>query len=189
MNKADGKFFVFDSLSHQYLCNGNPIPSVTKIIGSNKAYDTVPKEVLEQAKLDGTKRHYEIEMLLKHGKAVSPYAKKIDQYLFGQMRDYEIVCFEEPLFSDSLFFGGTPDLVMRKKNEWAILDWKRNIAGNRLHYELQLAGYAILTDNKAKIWRLIVGDEAKRMDIYNPLAIGMFRTLLGAYNIRQNLEN
>jgi len=179
----------FDSEKHIYTIKGIQVPSVTQILGKNPSFDKVDPVILEEARQDGLKMHYEAEMLFKYQKVIGDFSKLVDGFLKRKFSKWEIYSFEKPMYSEPLGFAGTADLILRYKTQYAIVDWKRSYYGSDLRFALQMAGYKILIQRPGtctNFWILTYKDR-KEKNVYTARAEGYFRALLQAEKIRKKM--
>lgn len=181
----------FDSASHVYKIGEKTVPSVTQIIPDLGEFDYVRNEIMEQASIEGQKDHYSAEMFFKYGKIISPYARAISDFLFQNYKTFQIYLFEKPLYHLDLFYAGTPDLVLKKKTQFVILDWKRSFSIYPNKHSLQHAGYDGLLPREAIAWDTCIVRDGKviRHNSYNPRYRGYFKNLLNSHKIKEIIKN
>lgn len=191
----------FDPVNHVYAYQGKVIPSVTQLIPKLDEFNYVRDEVLDQAKSEGKKNHFAIEVSIRNKKPVNEFA----QSFFDLIKNYailknfpDVMYSEERLFDDVLLFAGTPDLVLcnHDKKTYCIIDLKRSISAYPYKHELQLAGYNILIKLHNKEYKcedkfIIAGKEKceKILRLNDKFAEAYFTMLVKQYYNNINLES
>lgn len=145
--------FVEDG--HKYLYNGSIVPSVSKLLrplGEDPSEDGEEDALLESA-LDyaserGTVLHSVLQTLLsgeEPEEIPDAYAAHEDALrLFIAEHDIVPYMMETPLYSHSMGFAGTPDLVCCLNGKDAIVDYKFVSSINKTRVKAQLNAYKIL---------------------------------------------
>lgn len=133
----------FDRINHQYYCDGREIPSVTRILDTNKFYTNIDKNVLANAAAKGSMLHQDVAYYLETGDTMNEplldnlavTIDKIKLYI-GNIIDNEISLAAEV---KGMQYAGTIDIV----TDTAVIEIKSNMTNKKLYW-LQLAGYSIL---------------------------------------------
>lgn len=136
----------FDEVRHQYLLDGKPVPSVTKVI-SNVSEDMMLNNSFIKAGVRGTAVHKLCEMINNGEKVnIEQIPEDIDRYLQGYLlfckqEKYTIIESEMRLASSKYRFAGTMDiLATNPKGKLAIMDIKTSAIVSPTT-ALQLAAY------------------------------------------------
>lgn len=138
--------FQFDESSHTYRLNGDVIPGTTDII----------KECVGS----GFEYLQDAAWYLQRGRAVHAAAKFIAEgkpfecdpriegrvnalrKWFADHQPHDFIC-EQPVFSATYRYAGTPDLVCLIQNRPHIVDWKNSLDEARLSWQVSAYGIAI----------------------------------------------
>ena len=155
--EINGNMLEYIDEQHIYLIDGIIVPSVTQILQQalGNGYDSVPKDVLEQAARKGTQMHEDIERFCKTGEEVPTpelrnfkFLKKA--YKFGVI-DNEVPVilyhYEDPVAA------GRMDMLIQMNGELGIADLKRQstVDKTRLAYQLNLYRLAYQQSYKKEI--------------------------------------
>lgn len=166
-------------------------PSVTEVLKTYQAYNSVPESVLVRAGIRGTAVH---EYCSNYAKGILPvnvpeeYMGYVDSFgeWYSNFVD-ETLFVEERLVDDTLGFSGKPDLVVRGKDKTILLpDLKTGIFGMKL-WPLQLAAYKHLLElNDLPIQRtgvLLLNQKPAKLIEYDPKAkhLNYFLQMLNIY--------
>jgi hypothetical protein len=174
--------FTFDEESHTYTLDGRVIPSVSELL-PKKDFSFVSEETLDNAIHDGIRKHRLLEDFFKL--KTNGSLTEEEEMFVGQIR----LCFEvenanrwgqvkaveQPLFSRTRLYAGTPDLAFAD----GIFDLKRTLGDKKLH-ALQLAAYSVLLRENGicdtKNWFILTATEYKYTltNVYNPQAERIF---------------
>lgn len=130
--------------THQYICDGVLIPSITQImkVKFGNKYKNIPKEILNNAAKKGTEVHEAIELLCKTGEVTD--LKEVKNFIFLQKQyKFEVLENEVPIIifkDDKPVAGGRLDLVLQMKGLVGGGDIKRtsNLDKDYLRYQLNL---------------------------------------------------
>ena len=173
---------IFIPDGHQYVVNGQRVPSVSDLISpfSEPVEDTDVEFAFESAAERGTMCHKVLEMLLsgiedpEYPDAYEPYVEAIRMFL--SEHEIEPIAIETPVFSEELGAAGTPDLLCIFDGAMAILDYKfvAQIAKTRVKAQLNayrkmynengvfpeaLKAIQFLKDGTYRIYDVAIGDE------------------------------
>lgn len=133
--------------THTYLLDGKPLPSVTTILQAAGLYDS--KYFTEEARNRGKFIHKAILYLLQDDLSDNGIPDEYRGYIDAFRRfmaeadcePYLEMC-EVPLFSETLRYGGTPDIICLLNGKETILDVKTGsetpVTG------VQLSGYTLI---------------------------------------------
>lgn len=139
----------FNEAKHQYLVDGEPVPSVTQLVAPLGADLDEPDDLLESTLDAAADRGVTMHAYIAHRlqgnppeefelpDIYEPYAQGVEQLL----SEHTIVplIIETPLPGHG--FAGTPDLVCEFDGVTAVLDWKFVSAIAKSKVGAQLAGY------------------------------------------------
>ena len=148
---------TFDEEKHLYAHDGNPIPSVTQILGQflkvgNVYIDvftgaTIPADVFEAAGVWGTAvhkmLHYYLDNDLDFDSLSDEMRNTLENRFWRWADDYkvEVISHEEKLYSKKYGFAGTYDLKCKIKGKTWLVDYKTGaygMAGPQLAAYIQL---------------------------------------------------
>lgn len=137
---------TFDEIRHQYLLDGKPVPSVTKVI-SNVTEDMMLNNSFIKAGIRGTAVHKYCEMI-NNGERVniSQIPEDISRYvegylLFLSQEKYIVEASEMRVFSGTKRFAGTMDILAKdRKGKLCVMDIKTSAVVSPTT-ALQLAAY------------------------------------------------
>ncbi|MEW5709794.1 MAG: hypothetical protein AB1830_12965 [Pseudomonadota bacterium] len=137
---------TFDPATHTYCWDGQPVPSVTRILEPVIDYSRVPPEVLERKRQIGEAVHQAIALDLAHDldeeSVVEPWAPYFLAWRrFLAESGFEPHLFEHRLYHPKYGYAGTLDLWGRLKGKYVLIDTKNT---SELHpaTALQTAAYA-----------------------------------------------
>jgi hypothetical protein len=178
----------FDPIAHQYFIDDRPVPSVTQVLDA----------ILGDAMWHASEWHMERGRAVHMAAAFIAQGKQfvhdpaIDgqvwacQKFFADMKP-EVLEVENPLYSESYNFAGTPDLICVINGKKCIVDFKASLTDVVF---LQLGGYAVLYG----IISYGMGVELKDDGNYKATPIvktdryrNEFLACLSVYGIRQRL--
>lgn len=145
--EINGKTLEFDHETHQYLCDGLMLPSITQILGvkfGNK-YDGIRADVLERAADRGTAIHKAIENFVTEGlddksDEVRGYRFLSDRYHFRALESERPVLLHlagEPIAAGRL------DLIIKFVSSVAVADIKTTSTLDKEYLAYQLNLYRI----------------------------------------------
>jgi hypothetical protein len=162
----------FDSALHSYTVRGVRKPSVTEVLGTVGVkvkrddkpaqfhtmfdYSFLDKAAADEAKARGRWVADLVALFLKGGPISNslratltnlrpdwmPYFECFERWWATMRGEIEPLMIEQPLYSPTYDFVGSPDLVAIFRKQHAILDWKTGIAS--LDTQYQTGGYEIL---------------------------------------------
>jgi len=174
---------------HEYRIYGQVVPSVTQILTAARLYND--SYFTEESRIRGKYIHkaclYELHSDLNYDSVPIEYMGYIEAFkLFlgtTNCTPYLAEC-EIPLFSETLRYGGTPDLPCMLNNVDTVIDIK---SGNEtITTGVQLAGYEQLMNRHVKRYGLYLKADGKYRLI--PYAdrndIKIFNAALTLYNYR-----
>ncbi len=133
--------------THQYICDGVLIPSITQImkVKFGNKYKGVSKEILNNAAKKGTEVHEAIELLCKTGEVTD--LKEVKNFMFLQKQyKFEVLENEVPIIlfkDDKPVAGGRLDLVLQMKGLVGGGDVKRTSTLDKEYLAYQLNLYRI----------------------------------------------
>lgn len=133
--------------THQYICDGVLIPSITQImkVKFGNKYNGVSKEILNNAAKKGTEVHEAIELLCKTGEVKD--LKEVKNFMFLQKQyKFEVLENEVPIIlfkDDKPIAGGRLDLVLQMKGLIGGGDIKRTSTLDKEYLAYQLNLYRI----------------------------------------------
>lgn len=175
--------------THQYICDGILIPSITQImkVKFGNKYNGVSKEVLNNAAKKGTEVHEAIELLCKTGEVTD--LKEVKNFMFLQKQyKFEVLENEVPiiLFKDGKpIAGGRLDLTLQMKGLVGGGDIKRTSTLDKeyLAYQLNLyrIGYRQCYDVEWKFLKGLHLREDTRRFIDLPINENMAWSLIDEY--------
>jgi len=191
--------FRFDQETHTYTLNGRRLPSVTEIIAClHDGYASIPPAVLEHARQRGTAVHAAIQYHGDGDLAVDTLDLEIVPYFESWLKfladtGFRVEGAEQPLYSRTFMYAGTPDL-------WGSIGadlWLPDIKATSLilpHVSIQTAGYQRLlqelTGRKARRAALQLKDDGTYR--FNPYPqaedaadMGTFTAALNIHQWRQ----
>lgn len=180
----------FDADKELYTYNDIRIPRVSELLPKGKFY--VSDERLEETRIEGQDNHGAIKMYndTKGETFGNPLVEAYDAWVKENKSCLgELVCYEKPMYS-KIGFAGRPDLVFDK----AIVDLKRSRGNSKIN-ALQMAGYFLLVKENYKLnikkWIMIYydGGVIKQYNVFNIMAVDVFRSLVVKYQIEQQLKN
>jgi hypothetical protein len=143
----------FDAVAHAYSINGQPLPSVTRVLDPAMKWGPISDDVLQRASERGSAVHMACEIIdLAHQGIGEPLDwTTVDEEIAGYVRAWEKFTvlnsptwdeIEQPRAHRLLGFAGTPDRVGVINGEPLVLDIK---SGAKLAWHgLQTAGYKCL---------------------------------------------
>lgn len=139
----------FNEETHEYFIDDKKFPSVTDIVSpiSFERMDAINKVVLENARRRGTEVHELCETLLLIGEidedaipnSYLPYIYAFEYWL--KTYKPKVLFTEHKLFSATLGYCGTVDLICEIDNEVILLDIKATSVIDYKSVSVQLAGY------------------------------------------------
>lgn len=143
----------YNEETHEYFVNGECKPSVTKICEpiSFKRMDALQKNLLEQARMRGSRCHELFEEYLLAGELdeeeiESDYFPYIGQFiLWARTYRPKVLYTEKHLFSEE--FCGTCDLICVIDNKVLLIDYKTTSVADKKSLSVQLEGYYRLCEN------------------------------------------
>lgn len=137
---------TFKPDTHEYFWDGQPVPSVTRILQQVVDYSGIPQEVLERKRQIGDAVHRAIALDLAHDldeeSVVEPWAPYFRAWhRFLVENGFETTLFEHRVYHRKYGYAGTLDLWGRVKGQYVLLDIK---TGSDIHpaAALQTAAYA-----------------------------------------------
>ena len=160
----------FNEETHVYTWNGNPVPSVTQVIGewrkfhmrgadyyiSNFTGDVVSAEQFEAGGDFGTAIHQACAIIMSHGRdgldwfGLSPDLVPPLYQFEKWLEDFSptIISVEEPLYSKRFGFAGTADIFAEQEKHPTVVEIK---TGAHAMAGPQTSGYERLKKEKHKI--------------------------------------
>ena len=150
-----GHEIVFDDVSHTYLVDGVPTPSVTTIIKDilPSMYDNVPKKVLEKASQFGTKLHKATEIDSNEGLdiyeqiAFREYNILLDKEKITPLQQEVFVCYDNPNYPNNglpkVLFVGQTDMIGLVNGKRCLLDKKFTSKYHKDYLDWQLSMYEL----------------------------------------------
>ena len=150
-----GHEIIFDDVSHTYLVDGVPTPSVTTIIKDilPSMYDNVPKRVLEKASQFGTKLHKATEIDSNEGLdiyeqiAFREYNILLDKEKITPLQQEVFVCYDNPNYPNNglpkVLFVGQTDMIGLVNDKRCLLDKKFTSKYHKDYLDWQLSMYEL----------------------------------------------
>ena len=150
-----GHEIIFDDVSHTYLVDGVPTPSVTTIIKDilPSMYDNVPKRVLEKASQFGTKLHKATEIDSNEGLdiyeqiAFREYNILLDKEKITPLQQEVFVCYDNPNYPNNglpkVLFVGQTDMIGLVNGKRGLLDKKFTSKYHKDYLDWQLSMYEL----------------------------------------------
>lgn len=203
-----GHVLEYNDESHQYVCDGLMIPSITQIL-KNKfpmKYNGIPKNVLANAARKGTMLHNTIEEAEKSGDALhfsvpperGEIAPEFINYLMMK-RQYGFECLENEVpvilpYNGQVLCAGRLDMVYKNRDgALGLADIKRTskLDDEYLKYQLTLyaIGYQYCYDKKVEELRCIWLREDKHKYKEIPFIYDEVDELLGGIAYGVSSEN
>ena len=156
--------FTFDPKTHSYTLNSHRLPSVTQVIQSSGLVQGA--FFSDYARDRGSYVHEAIQLLIEGtfdeitlDPILKPY---LDAYKkFVRDTNFSVKMCEQPVYSETYHFAGTPDLVgdfLGKRGD-VIIDVKTSL--QQSWHKIQTSGYRILLDKPAKRYGLYLDDTGK----------------------------
>lgn len=144
--------FSFDAAAHRYTLNGAVIPGITSVLEKTGFVDKTwfTPESANRGRAVHAACQYLIEGALDWGSVhpdILPRVQAFGKFLDGVRP--ELILAEEPLYSKTWNFAGTPDLVLRIRGLYAVVDIKSGRSG--LPAMLQTAAQAVLVHERKDI--------------------------------------
>jgi hypothetical protein len=144
--------FAFDPEAHRYTLNGTVIPGITSVLDKTGFVDKTwfTPESANRGRAVHAACQYLIEGALDWDSVhpdILPRVQAFGKFLDGVRP--ELILAEQPLYSTTWKFGGTPDLVLRIRGLNAIVDIKSGRSG--LAAMLQTAAQSILVHERKGI--------------------------------------
>jgi hypothetical protein len=142
-----GHTLEYIDATHQYICDGVLIPSITQImkVRFGGKYDGIPQAVLNNAAKKGTEVHEAIETYCKTGEVKD--LLEVNNFIFLQRQyKFEVLENEVPIIlfkSDKPIAAGRLDLVLRQNGVIGGGDIKRTSKLDKKYLEAQLNLYRI----------------------------------------------
>lgn len=138
---------TFDSKTHTYALDGNPVPSVTQILSSIQGYNYVDPECLKYRADIGTKAHRACELFDRGTLNEETLHPLLAGYLAGWKKfksttGYVIEQSELWDISTLYRFGGRIDNIGILNNKRTIIDIKTGCQS--ISHAIQMAGYSLL---------------------------------------------
>ena len=151
------KGIEYDEYAHIYSHNGEKIPSVTRLINTKDMFKDVPKDVLDKAAKLGTELHQDIDYYIQTGEIWDDRMRAFDsQFSIIKSKYGNVISTEQTVGAeiDGIKYAGRYDIMLEK----AIVEIKRKVSSSKLirQYALQLAAYAIASDNYDNIETFII---------------------------------
>lgn len=150
-----GHEIIFNDVSHTYLVDGVPTPSVTTIIKDilPSMYDNVPKRVLEKASQFGTKLHKATEIDSNEGLdiyeqiAFREYNILLDKEKIIPLQQEIFVCYDNPNYPNNglpkVLFVGQTDMIGLVNDKRCLLDKKFTSKYHKDYLDWQLSMYEL----------------------------------------------
>lgn len=150
-----GHEIIFDDVSHTYLVDGVPTPSVTTIIKDilPSMYDNVPKRVLEKASQFGIKLHKATEIDSNEGLdiyeqiAFREYNILLDKEKITPLQQEVFVCYDNPNYPNNglpkVLFVGQTDMIGLVNDKRCLLDKKFTSKYHKDYLDWQLSMYEL----------------------------------------------
>lgn len=185
---------VFNETTHTYTIGGRVVPSVTEVIKECVGSGFEFLQNAEWYMQRGRAVHYAAK-LIGQGKQITNVDPRIEgrvEALRKFFREVKLTIrhVEQPMFSEMLRLGGTPDLDADYMGRHTIFDWKSTVDKHRL--PLQLGGYSALVDTNRVVYG--IGVELCDDGTYTmtpPLKLDGprrdFVNLRGTYSIRERM--
>ena len=151
------KGIEYDEYAHIYSHNGEKIPSVTRLINTKDMFKDVPKDVLDKTAKLGTELHQDIDYYIQTGEIWDDRMRAFDsQFSIIKSKYGNVISTEQTVGAeiDGIKYAGRYDIMLEK----AIVEIKRKVSSSKLirQYALQLAAYAIASDNYDNIETFII---------------------------------
>jgi hypothetical protein len=151
------KGIEYDEYAHIYSHNGEKIPSVTRLINTKDMFKDVPKDVLDKAAKLGTELHQDIDYYIHTGEIWDDRMRAFDsQFSIIKSKYGDVISTEQTVGAeiDGIKYAGRYDIMLER----AIVEIKRKVSSSKLarQYALQLAAYAIASDNYDNIETFII---------------------------------
>lgn len=158
----------FDEVSHRYLLDGRPVPSVTRVI-SNINEDLMLSTPFMRKTAIGTNVHKICEMINNGervnisalGEDIRPYVEGYNSFLLKEK--YQVIASELRVFSPKFRFAGTLDILARGPKGLALMDIKTSAIVSPIT-ALQLAAYQHCVEEmtaKEEIFGADIGKKAR----------------------------
>lgn len=145
--EINGHTLEFYEDSHQYICDGVMIPSVTQVLAHKfgHKYDGISASTLSEAAKKGTETHLAIERLCKTGEMTD--LPEVKNFLFLKKAfKFEVVDNEVPVIlfhAQEPICAGRLDLVIKTDEGLGLADIKRTSVLDRDYLFYQLNIYKI----------------------------------------------
>lgn len=160
---------TFEAEGHKYFLDGVRIPSVTQVLEGVGLSDfsMVPENILKEARDRGTRVHQICELwdnanlsLIGMDQEDEDYLKQWKKFkLKNDIKSFEAN--EERIYSPTHLYGGTPDRLFLKGNQFTIFDIKTGVRLKSHGY--QMAAYARIVREKRKFPH---SKKIKRVGVY-----------------------
>jgi len=192
--------FTFKPEEHKYFLNGRSLPSVTQIL-DRCALIKGKRWFTDENRERGQKVH---ELIHYHDKGtldiesidleLQPYYDAFVNFL--NETKFEPYYIEEAMYSENPLFAGKPDRIGLLDGVTTLIDFKTG--GWYPHYDLQLAGYAILAERHLKlsikkrfVIQLMKTGKWKKIEpaIPNDIANNLFRKCVDFIDVLDWMEN
>ncbi len=168
------KSIEFIEDTHQYLLDGQLIPSVSELVryALNEDLSNVPEDVLKKASEFGTSKHDLIEDYELSGLEEDDEIGTIAQWkAIKELNNIQIIDSEKIIYTDD--YAGRYDLLAFVDDEIALIDIKTNRVYPKDHLECQLGFYKYALKDVKKCYCLWLNKskgewEFKKVDEFNP---------------------
>lgn len=135
---------IFDKENHIFYYEMQIIPSVNKLIESNRFYKDIPQDILEKKQIEGIYLHQDIKYYLDTKEIWDTTTKKFEDLLnLIKKKSGEIVSYEQITGAkiNNVIYAGIHDILL----ENGIIEIKTSNPSKELnfHYLVQLVAYAL----------------------------------------------
>lgn len=141
---------TFDEKNHLYFIDGEPLPSVSKVIEKmfGSQYDKIPKHILENASRFGTAVHEAIEFYNEEGFLNyddDPLRNHcLDEFVrLKEEHGLKITHSEQMVHFKDIYAGTFDALGENKESETLLMDWKTTAKFDERHLRYQLNLYRL----------------------------------------------
>lgn len=145
--------FYYDKTLEKYYSGEREVPRVSDILKDLVNYDDINPSVLEYARTRGTAIHHAIFLHNQNDLDISTLDIEIVPYFEGWLKflsdtGFEVLGFEEPMYSKIYDFAGRPDMWGLLNKQLCVPDIKCT-ARMEKHFPVQISGYQqLLKENK-----------------------------------------
>lgn len=139
---------LFEEVGHKYLLDGQPIPSVSEVVGllTDNVYKDIPKSILDNAARFGTDVHKFIQLYNETG--IVEFKRNFKMYhclsqWIKLSEEFDEIIENELMVHFKGYFAGTFDSVARIGNDLVLIDYKTTNKFHEKNVTLQLNLYKI----------------------------------------------